>query len=73
MIFKYWSISISIQFEEYWKSISISKPKELKYKYSVSVSFPEKSVKNKQTKQMWKMEENLSFYWIDSNLKIWVI
>ena len=50
MIFKYWSISISIQSEEYWISISISMPKKLKYQYSVSVSFLEKSMK-KQASQ----------------------
>ena len=48
MIFKYWSISISTQFEEYW--ISISMQKKLKYQYSVSVSYLEKSMK-KQASQ----------------------
>jgi hypothetical protein len=69
MIFKYWSISISIQFDEYWISIIISMPKKLKYQYSVSVPFLEKSVKNKQTKDL-KIEVNLSLYWIDISLKI---
>ena len=65
MIFKYWSISISIQFEEYWISISISMPKKLKYQYSVSVSFLEKSVKkqaNQANVKNWG-ELNSSFFW----------
>ena len=70
MIFRYWSISISIQYEKYWISISISMPKKLKYQYSVWVSFLEKRGKNKQTKQNWKFELNLNLYWIDISFKI---
>ena len=43
----------------------------MKYQYTVSVSFLEKSVKNKQNKQIWWIEENLIFYWIDISHKIY--
>ena len=55
------NIGISIQSEEYWKSISISMPKKLKYQYSVSVSFLEKSVKKQANQANLKNWGELKF------------
>ena len=41
--------------------------------FSISILSGKKCEKNKQTKLMWKIEANLSFYWIYISLKIWVI